>query len=104
MSSFVNRRRRELGVRVAMGAQPRNVLGLVMKQGFVQLGVGILLGLILAVTFAGMLEVTLFEVEPWDPYVFGTIVLVLFAAGAVACVIPARRATQVDPVSVLREE
>jgi predicted permease len=104
MSSSVNRRRREIGVRVAMGAQPRNVLGMVMKQGFLQLGIGTLLGLILAVSFAGMLEITLFEVKPWDPLVFGTITLVLFAAGAVACLIPARRATQVDPVAVLREE
>jgi len=104
MSSSVNRRRKEIGVRVAMGAQPKNVLGMLMKQGLFQLGLGITLGVTLAVSFAGMLEVTLFEVKPWDPLVFGTIASVLFIAGAVACIIPARRATRVDPVAVLREE
>ena len=104
MASSVNRRRREIGVRVAMGAEPRNVLGMILKEGLFQLGLGIILGLTIAVTFAGMLEVTLFEVEPWDPFVFATIVLVLFLAGTAACIIPARRATRVDPVTVLREE
>ena len=68
------------------------------------MGLGILLGLTIAVTFAGMLEVTLFEVKPWDPFVFATVVLVLFLAGTIACIIPARRATRVDPVEVLRVE
>jgi ABC-type lipoprotein release transport system permease subunit len=59
---------------------------------------------VLAVTCAGTLEVTLFEVKPWDPFVFATVVLVLLSAGAVACFVPARRATRVDPVAVLRDE
>jgi predicted permease len=104
MSSSVNRRRQEIGVRVAMGAQPGNVLGMIMKQGMIQLGLGIVLGLCLAVAFAGMLEVTLFQVKPWDPFVFATIVLALLVAGTAACIIPARRATRVDPVTVLRQE
>jgi ABC-type antimicrobial peptide transport system permease subunit len=104
MSSSVNRRRREIGVRVAMGAEAGNVHGMILRQGLNQLCIGILLGLTLAVTFAGMLEVTLFEVKPWDPVVFATVVLVLFLAGTIACIIPARRATRVDPVEVLRVE
>jgi putative ABC transport system permease protein len=104
MSSSVNRRRREIGVRVAMGAEPKNVLRMILHQGFAQLSVGILLGLALAVTCAGTLEVTLFEVKPWDPVVFSSVVFVLLAAGAVACFVPARRATRVDPVAVLRDE
>jgi predicted permease len=104
MSSSVNRRRREIGVRVAMGAEPKNVLRMILHQGFTQLSVGIVLGLVLAVTCAGTLEVTLFEVKPWDPFVFATVVLVLLSAGAVACFVPARRATRVDPVAVLRDE
>jgi putative ABC transport system permease protein len=104
MSSSVNRRRQEIGVRVAMGAQPGNVLGMILKQGMTQLALGILLGLCLAIAFAGMLEVTLFQVEPWDPFVFSSIVLALLVAGTAACIIPARRATRVDPVAVLRQE
>ena len=104
MASSVNRRRREIGVRVAMGAQPRNVLGMILTHGLVQLGTGIMVGLIIAASFAGVLEVTLFEVEPWDPVVFAGVVLVLFLAGAAACFVPARRATRVDPVAVLRDE
>jgi predicted permease len=104
MSSSVNRRRQEIGVRVAMGAEPRNVLGLILKQGMIQLCLGIALGLCLAVGFAGMLEVTLFQVQPWDPFVFVSIVLALLVAGTAACIIPARRATRVDPVAVLRQE
>jgi predicted permease len=104
MASYVNRRRREIGVRVAMGAEPRNVRGMILRQGLSQLAVGIVLGLALAVSFAGMLEVTLYEVKPWDPLVFSIIVVVLFFAGTIACIVPARRATRVDPVAVLREE
>jgi predicted permease len=104
MASSVNRRRREIGVRMAMGAQPKNVLAMIFKQGLAQLSLGIILGLAVAVAFAGMLEVTLFEVEPWDPFVFGAIVVVLLLSGAAACFVPARRATRVDPVKVLREE
>ena len=104
MASSVNRRRREIGVRVAMGAQPRSVLLMILKQGLFQMGIGIALGLLIAVSFAGTLEVTLFEVDPWDPLVFSSIPLVLFAAGLVACIVPARRATRIDPVAALREE
>ena len=104
MSSSVNRRRQEIGVRVAMGAQPGNVLGMILKQGLMQLALGIVLGLCLAIAFAGMLEVTLFQVKPWDPFVFASIVLALLVAGTAACIVPARRATRVDPVAVLRQE
>jgi predicted permease len=104
MSSTVNRRRKEIGIRVAMGAHPKNVLAMVMRQGLLQVGLGIALGLVLAIGFASTLEISLFEVKPWDPMVFSTVVLVLFLSGAVACLIPARRATRVDPVAVLREE
>jgi hypothetical protein len=89
---------------VAMGADAGNVRGMILRQGLLQLCIGIALGLTLAVTFAGMLEVTLFEVKPWDPFVFATVILVLFLFGMTACIIPARRATRVDPIEVLREE
>ena len=104
MSSAVNRRRREIGVRVAMGAQPGDVLAMILKQGLSQLGLGLLLGLTIAVSFAGMLKVTLFQVEPWDPLVFTSVVVALLVAGTAACFVPARRATRVNPVAALRHE
>jgi len=87
-----------------MGAQPGDVLAMILKQGLSQLGLGLLLGLTIAVSFAGMLKVTLFQVEPWDPLVFTSVVVALLVAGTAACFVPARRATRVNPVAALRHE
>lgn len=104
MSFGVSRRTREMGVRMAMGADAGQVLGLVVGQGMRQVGVGLLLGLGLAVLLGRGIELVLFQVDPGDPGVFAGIAVVLLLTGLVACGVPARRATRVDPVEALRYE
>ena len=104
MAFSVSRRTREMGIRIALGAQARDVLALVLRQGVAQIGVGLLLGLTLAAGLSQFVALLLFRVEPRDPSVFATVVVALFLTGIVACLVPARRATRVDPMVALRAE
>jgi predicted permease len=104
MSFAVGRRGREMGIRMALGARPRDVLALVLRQGLLQVGIGLLLGLGLAAVVAQRLSILLFDVGPRDPAVFGAVVPTLLLAGIAACLVPARRATRVDPLVALRRE
>ena len=104
MSASVSNRTAEMGIRMALGAQGRDVLRLVLKQGAVQVGIGMALGLALAALLSRGLALVLFEVEPWDPFVFALIAVVLTAVGMLASYIPALRATRVDPAVALRYE
>jgi putative ABC transport system permease protein len=104
MAFSVSRRTREVGIRMALGADARDVVGLVFRQGAWQLGLGMVLGLGLAASVAQLMRVILFEVKPRDPGIFGGVVAVLAVSGIVACLIPARRATRVDPLLALRSE
>jgi putative ABC transport system permease protein len=102
MSFSTGNRTREIGVRMALGAGARNVMMLIVRQGAWQLAAGLTLGLAASALLSRGLGILLFGVEPWDPVIFGAVVLTLTAAGLLACVIPARRATHVDPVEALR--
>jgi predicted permease len=102
MAFSVGRRAQEMGVRLALGASPGDVLRLVLKQGLIQLGVGLGIGLVLALPLARGLQVVLFGVGPADPLVLGAVALVLALSGVLACLIPARRATRVDPMTAMR--
>ena len=104
MAFSVSRRTRELGIRMALGAGAGDVVGLIFRQGAWQLGVGMLLGLGLAASVAQLMSVILFDVRPRDPAIFGSVVAVLAISGLVACLIPAHRATRVDPLLALRSE
>ncbi len=104
MSFSVSRRSREMGVRMALGASARNVVTLVMRQGAWQLGLGLAIGLALAASISRVMTVVLFDVEPLDAAVFGSVAALLALAGITACFIPARRATQVDPSVAMRSE
>jgi predicted permease len=102
MSFSTGNRIREIGVRMALGAERRSVLVLILRQGLGQIGVGLALGLAFAALLTRGLGILLFGVRPWDPPVFAAVVLALAAAGGLASFIPARRATLVDPVDALR--
>jgi putative ABC transport system permease protein len=102
MSTSVSQRTREMGVRMALGAQARDVLGLIMRQGLIQLAIGLVLGLALAVGVSSLLQMLLFEVNPRDPAIFIAIGAVLTMTAVSACLIPATRATRVDPQHALR--
>ncbi|HJU89455.1 MAG TPA: ABC transporter permease [Gemmatimonadaceae bacterium] len=104
MAFSVSRRTRELGIRMALGAQGRDVVRLVMRQGAWQLGIGMVVGLLMAVGVSQLLTIVLFETPPRDVTVFASVVVVLILAGFAACFIPARRATAVDPLEALRQE
>jgi putative ABC transport system permease protein len=104
MAFSVSRRVREMGIRVALGATHGAVVRLVCAQGARQIVAGMLLGLAAGAAGARLLTVMLFEVRPHDPFVFAVVVAVLSASGLVACLIPALRATRVDPVAALRSE
>jgi putative ABC transport system permease protein len=104
MSFSVSRRAKEVGIRMALGAQAGQVIRMVFRQGVWQLGLGITLGLGLAAVIGQATSVVLFEVQPRDPQVFGGVVVVLFITGMLACLLPARRATRVDPLTALRSQ
>jgi len=104
MAFSVSRRTREVGIRMALGAQGRDVVRMVFGQGLMQLGIGMAAGLALAVGVSRVLSILLFDVQPRDPVVFGAVAGVLTLAGLLACFLPARRATRVDPLVALRAE
>jgi putative ABC transport system permease protein len=77
---------------------------MIFSQGLVQLGVGMAIGLALALAIAQVMKVVLFQVEPRDPTIFAGVAGLLIAVGLLACLVPARRATRVDPLVALRSD
>jgi len=104
MADVVQRRRREMGIRLALGATPRHVLGLVMRQGLVPVGVGLLAGGLGAIIGARLLASMLFGVGPNDVGVFAAVFAILGGGAALATYLPARRAARVDPAMTLGTE
>jgi putative ABC transport system permease protein len=104
LSYSVNRRRQELGIRLTLGAEPASLRLLVLRDGMIPALAGIAVGAAGAVALGGLVEGMLFNVRAADPATFAGVGLVLLACAAAACYLPARRATQVDPLVVLRTE
>lgn len=104
LSFTVTSRTREMGIRMALGAEAGAVRSLVMGQGLAQATVGIVLGLAGAWWLTRFMSTLLFGIAPRDPWAFGGATLLLLAVSAAACYLPARRATLVDPLTVLRTE
>jgi predicted permease len=104
MAFSVDQRRREVGIRMAIGARPRNVLSLIMLQGMRQVLLGLAIGAFFAFALTRAIASSLFGVSPQDPLAFAATVFVLLAIAALACGVPALRATRVDPLEALRSE
>ena len=100
----VQQRTREFGVRIALGASARSVLGLVLGHASRVIGTGVVIGLALAFAFAHTMASFLFGVEPRDPVTFASVGAVLVLTAMVACAVPALRAVRVDPVEAFRSE
>jgi predicted permease len=104
MSYATSQRTREIGIRMALGARPRNVLSLVMRHGIGLTVLGVVIGTGASLLLTGLMKSLLFDVSATDPAIFCAIALLLTCVALLACYIPARRATKVDPMIVLRYE
>jgi predicted permease len=104
MSFTVLQRTREVGVRMALGAQRGQLVAMVMRRGIVRMAIGLGIGLVLAMLAATPMGVLLFEVQGRDPVVFSLVVMTLAATGLIASLVPARRVTRVNPASALGSE
>jgi predicted permease len=104
MSYSTSQRTREIGIRMAVGAGQGGVLRMVVRQGMMIAGAGVLLGLVLAAGFTRFLSGLLFGVSPLDPVTFGGIALLLLGVAFLATYVPARRATRIDPMVTFRTE
>jgi hypothetical protein len=104
LSYAVAQRRREIGIRLALGAQTRAIRVLFLRRGLAVAGIGVALGLVGAAAFTRVMESLLFGVSPLDPVTFAAMPLLLAAAAMLASYLPARRAVAVDPVETMRVE
>jgi len=100
----VSQRTREIGIHMALGAGARDVLLMVIKQGMSLVLVGVVIGVAGAYAVTRTIRSLLFEVGTTDPLTFVAVLLLLVAVGFIACYVPARRATKVDPLEALRYE
>ena len=103
VAQMLGQRRREIGIRIALGAQTGAVRRLVMRQGLLLVIAGMGLGLIGAFAVTRALGSLLWRVSPTDPLTYAIVLLTILAVGAAACLLPARRASRIDPLLVIRE-
>ena len=104
MAYAVNLRQREIGIRIALGADRANVLGLILKKGCLMAGIGIGIGILGALSVIHVMSSMLYQVKPFDPATFMIVPLLLITVALLACWIPARRAAKTDPMEALRYE
>ncbi len=104
MAYTVSQRTHEIGVRVAVGAQRRDVLTLVVREGAKLAFLGIAIGIAAGLGLTRLMASLLFDVKPTDPTTFAGVAMLLAVVALAACYIPARRATRIDPMVALRYE
>ena len=104
LSYAVQERRQEIGIRMALGASRGSVLAMVLKHGLVLAGIGLALGLGVSALLTRFLQAQLFNVQPIDPATMAAVTVFISIVAMLACLIPARRATTVNPMIVLRQD
>jgi ABC-type antimicrobial peptide transport system permease subunit len=104
LSYIVSLRRREVGLRVALGARESNIVNQFLAKALRVVGIASVAGLVLSLAFGRVLSSMLYGVSPQDPMTFGAVVLVVVGAAALAAFLPAARAARTDPMQALREE
>ena len=104
MRYAVGRRQKELGVRLVLGASPRLLVSHVMRQGVVVVGLGVIVGLAGAFLVGPVMASAVFGITPWDPATYVVVTSVIATAGMLACYVPARRASRVDPMRTMRAD
>ena len=100
----VSQRKTEIGIRMALGAQRGQVIGLVMRGGLQLVAIGLVIGLVAAAGTARLIQTLLFDVKPMEPAVYGGVAVLFTAIAAVACLIPSVRAARIDPLLALRAD
>jgi putative ABC transport system permease protein len=104
ISYLVNQRTQEIGIRMALGAQARDITHMVLKQAMILVLTGVAIGLAAAWLSTKLMARLLFQISPTDPLTFVAIAVLLITVALLACYLPARRATKVDPLVALRYE
>jgi len=104
LSELVGHRRREIGVRMALGATRRSIAGLILRQSSILISSGLAVGLLLAVGMGRWVNSFLYKVQPLDGLTYASVAIALVAIGLIATIFPARRAASIDPMVALRAE
>ena len=104
IATAVSQRTQEFGIRMALGAQRNSVMQMVLRQGLFMVGIGLVIGLLGAVALGRVLSGLLYDTAPTDPFTFVAVALLFGAAAVIACFVPARRATNVDPIIALKAD
>ena len=104
ISYLVDQRTREIGIRMALGAQMKDIARMILRRGIVLVSTGLVLGLAAAGLMTRWLAPLLYQVSATDPVIFASVALLLLPVALLACYVPARRATKLDPLVVLRQE
>jgi len=104
LSQLVSYRRREIGIRMALGATRRSVVQMIVRHGSMVIGAGLGVGLLLAVATGRWVKSFLYQVQPLDVLTYVSVVVALTAIGLIAALLPARKAASIEPMQALRED